>query len=423
MIRYFKSLVWIWAVFGICCFSPEPQARQRWVSGVEIGFQYRHASIKTDSPFHVGDWLEKQSERTEFALGLEGSWWDFFWRYRISAVRTADEWSDEAVLRELSRTFDLSPSVQLLIGKRILSWSVGYAFTPLGFFQAETDFFDITDTYGSSEGLPLIALALYRTDWDLSVVYSDDVGQEADGFNRGRRQWGAKVHWMIDQGSFSLILQQPEPQPPGFGFSFTATGPKGLGFHGSAFTRRGTRRPIHQSILLKQLQFDLEDPYGDHRIDENRWYPRGVLGLSSMDGQLVDITLEAIYDSRGLSADQWHHFNQLIDYHRNDAPVWLPSEVRDLNLGYDAQTLNSYRSRQHYLFLRIGKTLESITISQSFLIGTDDSSGISRSTIQYASDQDWGIELTGSHYWGAPGTESDLTPWQNTVFLGTTRRF
>jgi len=362
------------------------------------------------------------SEEKVAALRFEGEILGFFWRYRFEYKKEDEnDYDTDSVLQEFSRTFSLTDSVELVAGKRMISWSVGYSFTPLGFFQKEVDALDITDRFGVQEGVPLLAAAYFLDNVDIVVVASNDFEDDPDGFNKGVRQVGLKLNTAIDDFSLSIVMQQPENQKTGIGTSLTyawANNTLGVGFHGSCFLREGTRRPLHKQIYEKEIDFATADPYDDYRLTDGKLYPRWVLGSQITFEDDLEIILEISHDERGLNNEQWDHFLSMIDFHKEAQQLPGFGSISKLNIGFDSLTFEKLRARQDYFFARVSKKIESWSLNQLFIIGIADESYISSTSVNYRFNDDLDFEISINQFVGSENSEFGLYPLSSSLRSG-----
>ena len=316
---------------------------------------------------------------SELALGLEGNWGEVSYRLRATAT---DGWDPDAagrtdvVLQELSREWIAGKNLRLLVGKSVLSWDVGFSAQPLGFFQTEQDFRDITDRFGRSEGLPLIALTWLGESGSVAVVYSNDFENAPDGFNEGLRQWGLNVVYDLPGLTVSGVVQQPEDQRLGLGGSISGVAGSRYAFHGSVFVRRGTRRPTHRSIETQELVFWNSDPYGSFRRHDDRYFARWVIGGRVTPDPWSEFLVEWVHDDRGFDRAEWRRFLKLVDFHRWGGTADVPQESVAANLLHDGQALIRNGARQDYLYVRYSRQIERSSVAISAFVGVADGSFI-----------------------------------------------
>ncbi|MFO7277667.1 MAG: hypothetical protein DIU56_011575 [Pseudomonadota bacterium] len=380
-----------------------------------------------ESPVNPGNFLGQARSSAQLAAGLHGEMGALSWR---ASVRHSRAWNGDrehrttdVSLQELSASFALSDRVTLIAGKRILAWDVAFSSTPLGFFQKTPDLTDVTDRLERAEGLPLVALGFIGRELDLTLVYSDDSRHRSDGFNRGLRQLAANLTWTRPRASYSFVVQKPHDQRAGFGLAASVTLRDDLTAHVSAFTRRGTRRPISLRVLERELVFDTVDPNGSWRLREDERYDHWVVGTSWVGASGTSVTLEWSHDDAGLDHAQWGFWKALVAFHaagpaEDAAPGMLegvPPDLAAVNLAYDAKSLLPRGARRDYLFVRVAWPVGTASLSALARTGIADGSTF----VNLSAGREFGRRVTAeislSMHLGRKGTELSFLPSEGSL--------
>lgn len=381
-----------------------------------------------ESPVNPGNFLRLPSSSAQLTAGLRGETRSLSWR---ASIRHARAWNGDrehrttdASLQELSVALALSDRVTLIAGKRILAWDVAFSSTPLGFFQKTPDLTDVTDRLERAEGLPLVALGFIGRELDLTLVYSDDSRHRSDGFNRGLRQVAANLTWSRPRASYSLVVQKPHDQRAGVGLAASITLRDDLTAHVSAFTRRGTRRPISRRVLERELAFDTVDPNASWRLHADDRYDHWVVGMSWIGASGTSVTLEWSHDDAGLDRAQWAFWKELVAFHaaepaQDAAPDMLEGLPPDLaaavNLAYDAKSLLPHGARRDYLFVRVARSAGRTSLSALARTGIADGSTF----VNLSAGREFGRRITAeislSMHLGRKGTELSFLPSEGSL--------
>ncbi len=326
--------------------------------------------------------LELKPQRIETAIILEGELHGATFRIRgdVQDDRDGDgDLESNLQLLELSKTFNLSDRLSVFGGKRTLAWDTGLSYQPTGFFQRQVNFTDLTDSFGRAEGLPMLGATYFGDGFDITAVYSDDIGQQSDGFNRGLKQWALNVTRSGDNGDLSLVLQQPLDQSIGLG----VIGSRSIGadyvIYGSIFGRKGTNRPINQQILSGETPITFDNPIVSLRRNEDRIRPRGLLGLSASLTDTLTLNAEYSFDLRGLNDAEWSSFNSQLYFYESfflTEDDFLKRKKLFVSLLYLTDTLIEGGARRHYGFLRLANSDVRWGASAFTRIGLEDGSAV-----------------------------------------------
>ena len=330
-----------------------------------------------NEPLNKNNFFDINQVAGELALSLEGLMSGFNWRLRFEHHQDYDGPGSNSRLtvQEFSKTFSLNDYLYATIGKTQLNWDSALSYQVLGFFQKDTNFFDLTDNFALSEGLPLVSLSYLRENWNFTLVYSNDFLNDPDGFNRGLSQYAANMTFDIGRATASIIVQKPEGQRTGTGATANVELSEHLVGYGSFFMRKGTRRPISSLIWNDAADIAIDNPNGSHRVDSIRRYTRFVLGINAAMTTGYSFIVEFSFDKRGLDESEWKRYLDLISTHR-EAAIATDAGIRYLgfsNLAFDAETLLTQGARQKYIFTQITKTGKQYRGSFFFRYGLDES--------------------------------------------------
>ena len=404
---------------GSSAFAEEVQITSTAIEVFETSFTRKGVL----SPDNI---LDRKDFGSETALITSAQWEGLNLR-----IRVADEfdhhdggWRNDGDfdIQELSYEFVVPDGYRLSLGKLSESWHVGYAFHPLGFFETELNRDDLSERFKRSEGLPTIVGGYLADSWDMTLTYSDDTLNTRDGFNRGLRQWGARLGMLSRSGlETSLVMQKPEHQKIGFGGSAVYVFGNSLEVHGSVFARQGTRRPLHKGIQNGELTIYTADPYEEARLKDDKWYARSLVGLQWTSDDQINVVLEWSHDRRGLNSNQWDQWKNMVNFHASSGSLGVSTAGVNGNLKYDAQTLLETGTRQDYIFMRVTKGGWDWTPEASVLFGVADASAIWSARLAYTAATDWDAEVFSQFSTGSSNSEFGISPNKGT--LGAALRY
>ena len=366
-----------------------------------------------NGPINKNNFFDINEAAGELALSLEGLMSGINWRLRFEHQQDYDKPGSNSRLsvQELSKTFSLNNYLHATIGKTQLNWDSALSHQVLGFFQRDTNFFDLTDNFALSEGLPLLSLSYLTEKWDLTLVYGNDFLNDPDGFNQGLSQYAANVTFDIGRTTTSIIVQKPGGQRTGIGITTNVDLSDYLVAYGSFFVRKGTRRPISSLIRDDVVDIAIDNPNGSHRIDSFRRYTRFVLGMNAAMTADYSFMVEFSFDERGLDKSEWRRYLDLIGNHRVAATA-VDVSTRYLgyaNLAFDVETLLPQGARQKYIFTQISKTGRQYSGSFFLRYGLDESALIG-TNFNYELTDRLRTGLISNFFIGGETTEYGLLP-------------
>ncbi|WP_332855733.1 hypothetical protein [Duganella sp. S19_KUP01_CR8] len=380
------------------------QADEDWLGGFALASQ--EATRLQATPLNDDNFLAIPKKKTTLAGLLEGRFHDLTWRARFE-VRHSDidgqRSASSATLQELNRVFQLTPAVTLSLGKRLYALDPSFVNQPLGFLQKRTDLSDPLDELGQSEGLPMAVLGWTGSQASLTAIYSKDAARHADGYNRGVEQSIIKFGYEFERLSASVLLRRASGESSGIGATLSGAVGERLSWYGSAYSARGTQRPIAGAVLSGG---DGTAP-AFQRSDDGRRYQRATVGLTYTLPDLPKLQLEYAYDGRGMSDGQFDRWLALID--RNQT-LPLPDSARKGVQAQAAQMLVSQGARQRYVSISLGQTVGYWELGGGIYAGQDDRSAVWHGTADYHYSPRTTLMLSALHQTGDARSERGLSP-------------
>jgi hypothetical protein len=331
---------------------------------------------------------------------IEGQLWQNTFRLRAEFTRENGVQSRErhsSQVLELNRVFRLSDSTTFSIGKRILSIDQSSFSQPLGFFQTQADFADLTDSLGKAEGLPMVVAGWAGGDATVAFIASNDFEHKIDGFNRGLKQTALKVTYELPDLSLTGLVRKAPGESVGAGGSYSFVPSERLNLYGSAYVARGTLRPV--SPLLMAGHTGLFSRQNDGVL-----YPRFTIGSAFSFNTDMRIQGELIYDRRGLSGEQ---FDELL---RRAAELSLAGPRNIASLASLGSSLTGRGARRRYLSLLATRSLDAWSLSAGTYASLEDSSAVCYASVSTSLATRMSAVMSITRMIGGSGSERQLGP-------------
>ena len=252
-----------------------------------------------DSPFSAASELtgldtEQGRGEVDARVRFDGLTADLSARTTLHDGETA---SGAAMLNELFFE-DAILGGHITVGKKVISWDVGFGFRPLDVVQREDRRAFNAFTL---EGVPLIALEHFGDDWAWTVVYTSPLrGRESsprdDEAVAGRgffRVGGVDLH-AVARWSTRTQLQA--------GGGVAAVLSDALEVHGSALYQRRTGRDLNALVGAGGPPVAASDPV---RVVYVRDEVAALAGFTLSPGWDLSVTVEGWHDPSATTADQW----------------------------------------------------------------------------------------------------------------------
>ncbi|PHV07082.1 hypothetical protein CSQ96_10930 [Janthinobacterium sp. BJB412] len=418
-------------------------ADANWIGGFALLGHER--AVLNATPLNAANFLDLAEHKTELVGLLEGRLQQFSWRARVETARSdvAGERQRSAfTLQELNRVFQLNDAVTLSLGKRLYALDPSYVNQPLGFFQKRSDLSDPLDSLGQSEGLPMAVLSWTGASASVAALYSRDARRHADGYNRGVEQSLLKFGYEFAQLSASVVLRRASREANGIGAALSGAVGDTLSWYGSAYSARGSQRPIVAGLLDADVLANAsagndtgavsgagggslggergQGAYGPLRANDGRRYHRATVGLVWTLPDLPKLQLEYAYDGRGLSDAQFGRLLALVVTNREAA---LPAPAIAGLQAQLAQLLVSQGARRRYLSVSLAQTAGDWELGGGAYLGQDDRSRVWHGTADYRLDTRTTLMISALHQAGAAGSERALSPLGSSLALRLRRQF
>ncbi len=305
---------------AVAAFAPAlVQAQQAASFNLKTQFESRQAAI--GNPYGVRDSVHRivaADALAQFAGPLEST------VRAVASARDDNGGDSNAVLNELSFDRALGPGF-VTIGKKVLSWDVGYAFRPLDVVQQQDRRAINAPTL---VGVPLIAWELFDASRALTVVLS----------NPGRR----KADQPRDDGALALRLYRRDGEAGRDEYAVLRLSDRNGVEGGLAFSQvEGEAIELHASVLLQQRH----DKWINSLRTTPRWQPyagggKAMAGLTWTTESKFSVLAEAWLDRTGASLGQRNvlvRASQNWDESELSADVlWMPEDGgRVASIAYD----------------------------------------------------------------------------------------
>lgn len=409
-----KALLVVGAALVFLGFnSHAEESGQSWHGG-SVQLESDISALRT-TRLNRGNFLKMADQSGRAAFLVEGVSDGFSYRVRADEIVERNDGVNshsDFTLQELNKSFQLSESTSLSVGKRIYSLDQSYIGQPLGFFQKQTDLTDPTDSRGLSEGIPMIALSWVGTSAFATAIYSNDIGVREDGYNRGLKQWVLRFGYQFKDADIAVLLRRVDGESTGIGGTGSWAISDDLNIYGSFYTARGTKQPVPWAVLGGPFRFvgTTDEAIGSGRANNDIWYPRIAIGSVFTPRNLPKVQVELIYDRRGLSDPEYQRYIKMIQFHESGYQRGFPEGLVGANLGFDAQVLTSKGIRRKYLSISSDYAIESVSFNGGVYIGLEDWSSVYYLSAIKSLSKNTSILFSGTLFRGPENSERRLLP-------------
>jgi hypothetical protein len=311
--------------------------------------------------------LNIDNEAKKIIIGLNGTLIDLDYQLKYTNYQTSIDKEDELVIKQLDYIYDINDEFSLQIGKFIENWQLGFAFNPLGVTDPyqQPDINNIADT---KLGINALVLRYDNDNTHIDVYTNNDNKEDNAIYGYGYSAKAFRVNQNLNENyDLTIILHQKDNYSLGAGMGIRGIINNNLQLYSSYFSRKGTTLATHKALLNNDSNaIYFTNPVSDYRKNDNKQYPRILLGAQYTTNNNLGIILEFSYDKRGMNDKEWDSYKNLVKNH-NDSQ----SLVSDLNLAWDLSIITPKGLRQYYVFINFNKTLDKHKINFSNRISSD----------------------------------------------------
>jgi len=332
---------------------------------------------------------------------------------REDRLRAGGVWRSEAAFKAREAYFAKDTGEgRITVGRKVLSWDVGYAFRPNDFVQAaeRRGLVDATLT-----GVDSVQWESFGEDWSASVVgFRSKVGEQRVALDRyDESALAVRLYRSTAWGDLFGFAKLGEYSKASVGASFTAVYGESVAFHGSA---RYFQRAQAVSISADGGRIVETDPVV---VGQRGATGQALIGVSWTGSVQTSVIAEAWFDGLAPSRSFWRTWNErnaLLVRAGETAPVPALAGAAAGNLRWQASALRLQSLQRANLFVRLAQGFEQQEISTDLLVWPEDGSGVVtfRATGSIAGVK---LELGARRFVGQQGSIGKQLGTASSVFL------
>ncbi len=325
--------------------------------------------------------------------------------HRHPEGRTAET---QGRLNELYLDFD-ARDLDFTLGKKVMSFGVGYGFRPLDVIQRE----ERRRLYRPRlEGVPVAVVERMDANSAVSAIYVNRAQMDEDGVRSGTHEAVLRHYRFRDGLETHALLHWHEFLGASPGAGFTWVHGDGVGVHGSLLYRPRLPVPAH-TLLNGDGVLALADPWVD---EERRDVVKAVLGATWTGAAGYSLLLEAWHDGEAASTTQWQELLRLAAAQRQ-----LLGHVPDAavygNLAWNQSAYRHGTAVQNNLLLRLAWAGDSTEPYLEFLLTPEDRGHIATLGLDHRWRRGWRISAGARAFGGPDGSAYGQFPQRHVAFV------
>ncbi len=285
-----------------------------------------------------------------------------------------------SVLNEFYLDFELADE-EFSIGKKILSWGVGFGFRPLDVLQRENRrrlYLQLI------EGLPSLIWEKFSERSALTVVYANPgAGQEAKVLDD--ESIALKYYQLIGDTDVQAVTRWSEKNHFEVGGGLTQIVNQNLEWHGALLYQRRYAKALNRLLVEENELLATTNPIENHHFEDAI---KALLGFSWTSVNGWSTLLEAWYDEAAYSEQEWLAVLQLTQNQRVLLDqVGIPESAVFGNIAFSSQLFSPINLLQKNLLIRFSRVGQSLTPSIDILYTPEDKGWVLSTNLGYEGNQ------------------------------------
>lgn len=310
-----------------------------------------------------------------------------------SSARAAARPDNELLINELY----VEPTLfgeRYSLGKKILSWDVGFGFRPLDVIQQENRRSLFASTL---EGVPYLAWEKFTAEEAWMLVLANP-GRGTAGSPEHDESLALKYFRRIENTDVHAVLRVSGRNRLEAGASFSCVAGEGLEWHASLLQQARYEKTASTLAYRPGLPLSASDPFVTQSLRQGR---KALIGATWTDASGISLLGEAWYDRSAQSADEWHAAADLA--RRQAALIGMPAIPESAvlgNLAYGTRAFERPNLLRKNLLLRLSHRTEGESFEPAIdmLTTPEDGGRVITASLGYEANQyriDAGLRVYG----------------------------
>jgi hypothetical protein len=301
-------------------------------------------------------------------------------------ARLAAEWDHDnsasvvhGQVRELYLTRSLG-AFNFFLGRRILKWTTGYAFSPAGLIDPVPDPSDPSDRLGRLGGRDLAQVDWFRGKQTVTAVLTFPFRTRSDG---GDRVVAVRYNILVHGADIAASAALASKSKSRGALSVSYVAGQSLELHGEVSAARGSNVTYPRAILDDQQRTLFGTDYFSPIFENDRKLRyRALAGANFTFQGGLNLIAEYYHTDEGLTGQQWDNFlaqsafASELNRGGQFPPVFGGFTLPQVNLLQGLSYLRSQEIRRDYGFVRLARSFagEKVTADALTLINLEDRS-------------------------------------------------
>jgi len=371
-----KTISWL---LVLCAIFSIRFAHAEYSISVLLNPQYH--SYSSDTLFIVPDeYIEKPRLTSDQTIELTGGFNQTLLNtgYLLSARNKLSDSSSPNTELKVNELF-FSKSIdnwELIAGRKISSWGVGYGFRPLDVIQ---QYDQQTTSLQSMIGKNQFALEYFADMSSWSLLWENPFPKDDEVENRRLQSFVAKYSTSKESHDVHALLRYNNENKLQLGLGGIQIISDSISLHGSLLVSQQYQKQIHAFAGQSTFFISSNDPYITKKYNNGL---QALVGLSWSGISKHNVIAEYWYDEMAYTRQQWEeHFRLAKQLQTMLKQSTIPKELIYGNIAWTANATQAQSLAQHNLMIRWNYDADNWKPTINILLSPDDKSNMTTLSI------------------------------------------
>jgi hypothetical protein len=315
------------------------------------------------------------------------------------------------------------------LGRRILKWTNGYAFSPAGLIDPNRDPSDPSDRLGRLAGRDLAQVDWFRGKQTVTAVLTFPFRTRSDG---GDRVFAVRYDVLLHGADIAASAALASKSKSRGAVSVSYVAGRSLELHAEASAARGSNFVYPRAILDRQQHTLFGTDYFSPVFENDRKLRvRALAGANFTFSGGLNLIAEYYHTDEGLTGQQWDNFLGQSSYaselNRSGQfpPVFGGLTLPQVNLLQGLSYLRSQEIRRDYAFVRLARSFadEKVAAEALTVINLEDGSLLVAPEVSIKIGIRTSLYVRGVVFRGGRGSQYGNVAFASTVTAGLRAHF
>lgn len=408
---FFRLLVWI-VIITICYPA---------LADTAVGYRLYAKSLKPNSTsiFNIEGSNDDFSHNllNELDAKLQHKGFNLFATYVVN-IADGREIEDDGVLNEVYYDF-AAKGLDFTVGKKVLSWGVGYGYRPLDLIQQENRRELI---FQNLEGVTLGSAAFFTGNTAISFLVANRTLISESKYQADNYEAAIKLYSLFNDWDLHGVVHYSETFGATLGLGFATVLSEGFELHASSTYRSRYHKSINALTESNEILAQADPIYEKDFND----CINAILGFTWTFQSRITIIGEAWHNCTAYTYSEWAAMRDLTKRQQTllaNPPLPAPQDVIENQIQGNQRYFSQSNIMQNNLFARLSYDGEKTDPALDLLVTPDDGGIVLSISIEHEARQNILLFAGARYFTGSSESVFNQLSEQSIVYLGFRAEF